>query len=234
MTHVLRALFALLVISAGVAGWAVHSGRIVVPPHWNPWAPLDLAEPPNWLTRYKLERTAADPALCSAVLAGSSLKHTSVADNDPGDGCGWQTAVRVDDARFAPAFTLTCGATLSLAMWERHTLQPAAQAHFGQPVARIDHFGSYACRNVRGARGEGERRSQHASANAFDVAGFRLRNGRQVSLVNHWEGDGPEAAFLREVRDGACRFFKGTLSPDYNAAHRDHFHLDQGPYRICR
>jgi hypothetical protein len=145
--------------------------------------------------------------------------------------------VRVDDARFAPAFTLTCGAALSLAMWERHALQPAAQLYFKQPVVRIEHFGSYACRNVRGVRGvggEGARRSQHATANAFDVAGFRLKSGRRISLVNHWDSEGPEAPFLREVRDGACRFFKGTLGPDHNTAHHDHFHLDQGPYRICR
>jgi hypothetical protein len=231
---VTRYLVVLLLAIAGVAAWAVHSGRIDVPPQWNPWAPLDVAEPPNWLTSHKLQRAAANATRCKAALEGSTLEHSSVEGNDMGDGCGWRDAVRVDDARFAPSFTLTCSAALSLVMWERHALQPAAQTRFGQPVARVDHFGSYACRNVRGAGGEGGRRSQHASANAFDVAGFRLRNGRHITLVNHWEGNGPEAAFLREVRDGACRFFRGTLGPDYNAAHRDHFHLDQGPYRICR
>ena len=44
----------------------------------------------------------------------------------------------------------------------------------------------------------------------------------------------PEAAFLREVNDGACRFFNAVLGPDYNAAHRDHFHLDMGRWRVCR
>ncbi len=227
-------LLAVSIVAAGVGTWAVHSGHVAVPPHWNPWAPLDVAEIPNWLTGHKLQRAAANPALCSAALAGSSLEHTPLPDNDTGDGCGWQAALRVADARLAPEFTLTCGSALSLVMWERHALQPAAQAHFGQAITRIEHFGSYACRNVRGASGEGERRSQHAIANAFDVAGFRLRNGRRISVLNHWLGDGPEAAFLREARDGACRFFKGTLSPDYNAAHRDHFHLDGGPYRLCR
>jgi hypothetical protein len=224
-----------LIVAAAVAGvWAVQGGRITVPPHWNPWALLNLAEPPNWLTGYKLQRTAADPALCVAALQNASLKHALLADNDTGDGCGWQDAVRVNDARFAPTFTLTCGAALSLAMWERHTLQPAAMTHFGQPVARVEHLGSYACRNVRGAGEEGDRRSQHASANAFDVAGFRLGNGRRIGVLADWSGGDPDAVFLREVRDGACRFFRGTLSPDYNAAHRDHFHLDRGPYRICR
>jgi hypothetical protein len=231
---VIRYLLVILLVVAALAGWAVHTGRLVIPPQWNPWAPLDMTETPSFLTRYKLHRTAADPALCSMALGGSNLRHTALPDEDRANGCGWQNAVRVDDARFAPAFTLTCGAALSLAMWERHVLQPAAKTHLGQPVARVEHFGSYACRNVRGAGGEGERRSQHATANAFDVSGFRLGNGRRISLVNDWGGDGAKATFLRQLRDGACRYFSGTLSPDYNAAHRDHFHLDQGPYRICR
>lgn len=234
MGRVIRSLFAFFLVAAGLLAWAVQSSRVDVPPHWNPWAPLSVTEPPNWLTAHKLRRSAADPLLCSAALLGSTLKHTAIDDNNTGDGCGWQAGVRVDDVRFEPAFTLTCGAALSLVMWEHHVLQPAARAHFGQAVTRVDHFGSYACRNVRGAGGEGRRLSQHATANAFDVAGFRLLDGRRISLVTHWDVEGAEGVFLREVRDGACRFFQGTLGPDYNAAHRDHFHLDQGPYRICR
>jgi hypothetical protein len=40
--------------------------------------------------------------------------------------------------------------------------------------------------------------------------------------------------FLRQVRDGACPWFRAVLSPDYNAAHRDHLHLDFGRYALCR
>ncbi len=230
----MRVLAAVLLAALGLAAWAVRGGHIEIPPRWNPWAPLDMAEPPNWLTRHKLERAASDPALCHAALARSTLAHTALPDNDRGDGCGWRDAVRVEDPRWAPAFTLTCGATLSLAMWERHALQPAALARFGQPVTRIEHVGSYACRNVRGAAGEGARRSQHAMANALDVTGFRLADGRRIRVLTHWPQEGAEAGFLRDARDGACRFFRGTLGPDYNAAHRDHFHLDRGAYRMCR
>lgn len=173
--------------------------------------------------------------LCRAVLSRSTLVHTAVPDNDAGDGCGWQSAVQVGDARFGPAFTLTCSAAVSLAMWDRHVLRPASQVHFGQPVQRVEHLGSYACRNVRGAAGEGAQRSQHALANALDVSGFRLRDGRRVRVLQDWPREtSTEAAFLREVRDGACRYFKATLSPDYNAAHRDHLHLDRGRFRMCR
>ena len=77
--------------------------------------------------------------------------------------------------------------------------------------------------------------SEHAVANAIDIRGFVLDDGRIVSLARHWSSaKGPEAAFLREVNDGACRFFNAVLGPDYNAAHRDHFHLDMGRWRVCR
>jgi hypothetical protein len=230
----MRYLIVLLLATAGLLGWALHSGRLVVPPPWNPWAPLDIAAEPNWLTRHKMRRLDSDPALCRAVLAGAAIAHAPMPDNDPGDGCGWRDAVRVDDPRFAPAFTLSCTAAVSLALWERHDLQVAAMIHLGQRVARVEHLGSYACRNVRGAAGEGAHRSQHAMANALDVSGFRLADGSRVRVLTHWPDDGSEARFLREVRDGACRFFDGVLSPDHNAAHRDHFHLDRGAFRLCR
>src|SRR5690606_30865360 len=122
-------------------------------------------------------------------------------------------------------------------MWERHVLQAAAQAHLGARVDAIEHFGSYACRNLYGE--EGRNRSQHATADALDVAGFVLADGRRVRVQRDWQrqpegadvegGDGaamspaPEARFLRAVRDGACDYFDAVLGPDYNRAHADHF-----------
>ena len=61
-------------------------------------------------------------------------------------------------------------------------MAPAAERHFGLPVQRIEHFGSYACRNVYGR--PDATRSRHATAEAFDVAGFVLADGRRsVSSV---------------------------------------------------
>lgn len=76
------------------------------------WAPLEIAAKPNWLTRHKLARLNENPGLCSAVLSGSALAHASVPDNDAGDGCGWQAAVCVGDARFDTACILTCPAAM--------------------------------------------------------------------------------------------------------------------------
>ncbi len=51
-------------------------------------------------------------------------------------------------------------------------------------------------------------------------------------VLKDW-GRGERGEFLRAVRDGACRFFGGVLSPDYNAAHANHFHFDMGWWKIC-
>ncbi|RYF37384.1 MAG: extensin, partial [Comamonadaceae bacterium] len=59
-------------------------------------------------------------------------------------------------------------------------------------------------------------------------------DGRRIGVLRDWSRPGPEADFLRKVHAGACRFFDGVLGPEYNAAHRDHLHLDGGAWRACR
>jgi hypothetical protein len=76
--------------------------------------------------------------------------------------------------------------------------------------------------------------SQHATANAFDIAGFRLRSGRVVSVKLDWGKTNTAGRFLFIARDGLCDWFNLTLSPDYNADHADHFHADMGWWRSCR
>ena len=93
-------------------------------------------------------------------------------------------------------------------------------------------FGTYSCRNVYGR--EHGRRSQHATANAIDVAGFTLEGGQSVSVLRDWKDPGPRSEFVRSVRDKACSSFGVVLSPDYNAAHANHLHLDMAPWMMCR
>ncbi|MBL0950801.1 MAG: extensin family protein, partial [Pseudomonas sp.] len=127
-------------------------------------------------------------------------------------------------------FRACCPVAVSFALSERHGLQPAAQAVFGQPVTRIEHVGSFACRSIAGS----QRPSQHSYANALDMVGFRLRDGRRISVLHDWPGEGDKTRFLRLVQEAACESFNVTLGPEYNAAHRDHFHVDMGMWRMCR
>nr|WP_298724520.1 extensin family protein [uncultured Steroidobacter sp.] len=232
----MRLLILLAVLASIVAAalYGVRSGAIDVPPDWNPWAPLDVNAEPNFLTRYKLGRLSKSSEDCQRVLATTGIQYERLDDRATGPACGFFNAVRIErtSSRIAKPFSFSCRAAVSLALWERHVLEPAAQRHFGQKVATLEHFGSYSCRNVYG-RAKATR-SQHATAEALDVAGFILEDGRRIRVLKDWEQGGERGAFLREVRDGACRFFDGVLSPDYNDAHRDHFHFDRGPYRVCR
>jgi hypothetical protein len=224
----------LLVLVAAVSVLALQRRWIDVPSRLNPWAPLQISATPNFLTRYKLGRLSEDGPRCRAVLATSAMDFEPVADQVTGASCGFHDAVvvRATPSLVGEEFALSCPAAVSLALWERHVVQPAAQRLFGLRVQRFEHFGSYACRNVYG-RPEATR-SRHATANAWDVAGFVLADGRRIRVASDWHSEGEPAIFLHEVRDGACLFFDGVLSPDYNQAHHDHLHLDRGTFRLCR
>ena len=225
-----------LVLAAFVAApwYALKSGAIAVPDEWNPWAPLDVEARLNWTTRFKLARVVNDRGLCLARLGEAGVRYEPVADRTISDGCGFENAVRVRATSVAVGepFTLSCRSALTLALWEKHVLQPVSQAWFDVPVVRIEHYGSYACRNLYGRKDAPL--SRHATADALDIAGFTLKNGKRVSVARDWNGSDREALFLRDVHRGACRVFDSVLGPEYNTAHRDHFHLDRGGYRVCR
>lgn len=223
-----------LLLLAGGLLVGIWRGWVPLPAEWNPWAPLDVRAVPNLLTRFKLGRLQDDPALCDQVLKSSGLRVSHQADSPADAACPLRNTLRVQGAQvgLSSSFLASCPLAVAFALFERHSLQPAAQAVFGHAVTRVDHLGSFACRNMYG-RAEG-RLSQHASANALDIAGFRLADGRSINVLKDWPGEGANARFLRQVRDRACNDFNVVLSPDYNAAHRNHFHLDMGRWWVCR
>jgi hypothetical protein len=207
-----------------------------------PWTELDLARPVGAFTGRKLAALGGEGGKCRAHLRRAGIRFVALPPLGGGQ-CGYDDAVRLApggalEMAYRPAdLGTSCPVAAGLALWEWHVVQPAALRHFGSKVAAVEHFGSYSCRRLYG-RSEGAW-SEHASANAVDIAGFRLADGRRISVAGDWQEGGAKALFLRDVRDGACRLFASTLSPDYNAAHRDHFHLDQAErgatgWRACR
>ena len=208
-----------------------------------PWTRLDLAQPVGAFTGRKLAALREEPGRCRTLLERAGIRFEPLAPRAGPGQCGYDDAVRFARGgalgiAYAPRnLGTSCPVAAALALWEWHVVQPAAVEHFGRKVAEIVHFGSYSCRRVYG-RSEGAW-SEHASANAVDIAGFTLEDGVRVSVLHDWEGQGPRADFLRQVRDGACDLFATVLSPEYNEAHRDHLHLDQAErgamgWRGCR
>lgn len=238
--HALRALRRLLTLALAAAVGAVLLLTIRWPPADLPWTPLDPRAPIGLLTGAKLARLNGNADECRALLGSAGMDFRTLPPRRDGAECGYTDGILWREggarrARYAPAPPpLACPLALGLAIWEWQVVQPAALRLLGSRVARIDHYGSYACRRIYG-RAEGAW-SEHARAAAIDVAGFRLADGRRVTVARDWRGHGAQTRFLREARDGACRLFSTTLSPDYNAAHRDHLHLDEairGGWRMC-
>ncbi|TMM50460.1 extensin family protein [Qipengyuania marisflavi] len=193
-------------------------------PQHDPWAPLDLRHPEGWATEAKLLALRSDTAACRAVLERSEIGFAALAPAGEGD-CRREDRTRLTDYPLSPATPpMTCLSAVALKRWKRDVLESAAQDIFGSKVEQIEHLGAYSCRRLYG-RNDGPW-SEHATANAIDIAGFVLADGTRISVLRDWQGEGDKARFLREIRDGACGAFATVLSPDYNAAHRDHLHLD--------
>lgn len=223
----------LLVLVAAFAIWTRAGGERT----------LDLGADSGPLTGRRLTALTGDAPACRAAMDRSDIRYERLAPVAHGEGCGYTDGVRLTPGgpasiAFRPAgLGVACPVAAALAVWEWSVVQPAARALLGQRVATIEHFGSYNCRRMYG-RDSGAW-SEHATADAVDIAGFVLEDGRRLAIVRDWQGDGPEATFLRRVRDGACDSFATVLSPEYNAAHRDHLHLDQAErgatgWRACR
>lgn len=224
----------LILLLCGLATLSVWRGWVDVPPRWNPWSPLDVRAEPNLLTSFKLGRLQDDPALCDQALATSTLRYSRQADSPASARCPLSNTLRIQggDVALSSSFLASCPLAVAYAMFEYHSLQSTAQNVLGQRITRVDHLGSFACRNIYN-RSEG-RLSQHASANALDIAGFRLADGQRIDLLKDWNDSGTKGRFLKELQQAACTHFNTVLGPEYNAAHRNHFHLDMGLWRVCR
>jgi hypothetical protein len=146
--------------------------------------------------------------------------------------CPVDTPVRTTRGRvsvFAPPLETSCAMLAAWSAFEAE-LDRAARATMGSPVVAIRHYGSFACRRMTGNAG---RRSLHAQAQALDIAGFQLADGRVVTVLRGWSGPRDQRRFLRAVAVAACRQFSVVLTPNSDRFHQDHIHVDIGPWRKC-
>ncbi|HEY5241239.1 MAG TPA: extensin family protein [Polyangiaceae bacterium] len=135
---------------------------------------------------------------------------------------------------YSPSPLLTCSMALALASFEKVVQEEAARA-FHSPVVRIDQLGTYSCREIIAYPGWV---SEHSYANAIDLARFTLKNGVTVDVQRDFDLGAeqprrPAGAFLRAVSQRAYDedIFSHVLTPFFNAAHRNHFHVDLARYR---
>lgn len=175
---------------------------------------------------------------CLASLSATRANFTPLRDEYYGAGCSTLGAVKLaalrsDDATLALSNLgpVTCPLAQTFAGWARFGVDRAAQQILGSPLVRIETMGSYACRNVAGSA----KRSAHARAEAIDVAGFVLADGRRITINGDWYSGSPaEKRFLTVIHSSACKRFGTVLGPAYNAAHQNHLHLELSGSSFCK
>ncbi len=188
--------------------------------------PVELSSRPSAATRQ-----------CHADLDRNRIEYRTLPDRDFGGGCLVIGAVQLLDigVPVENLRSMRCPLARAFTGWVRNGVAPAAKQILGSELVRVESMGTYSCRGIRGGgAGSSGRISQHGLANAVDVAVFVLRDGRRVSIEEGWNGSSQEREFLRVIRQSACKRFTTVLSPDYNAAHYNHLHLDLGGKSFCR
>lgn len=174
------------------------------------------------------------PNQCFTALTKADIRFSPLPDRSQDGGCHTIDTIKLLDFGLPTTNlgAMTCPLAQNFAAWARYAVKPAARLYFGSDVVKIETMGTYSCRNIYGGRSG--RLSQHAFANAVDVSAFVLADGRRISLEDGWHGDAKQRAFLQALQTSACRRFGTVLSPDYNAAHYNHFHLDMSGEGFCR
>lgn len=168
-------------------------------------------------------------------LLAYGIKYRRVENEESDTGCVIENGVEitaVGDVKLTRPALLTQDMAIRLGRWVTDVLQPQAQKAFGTQIAAIDVGGSYSCRNIYGKPFGGRfagRLSEHAFANAIDIGGYKLADGRDVAYVKNWRTPGGPSQFLQGTSAAACDIFNTTLTPDYDRFHANHIHIDASP-----
>ena len=190
-----------------------------------PAAPAAVAPPP--------------PSACRLALSEEIAIAPSIPDIHGVGGCGGEDLVRLeavvlpDKHRVAlkPAATLRCTMASAIADWVRTDMAPLA-ASLGSEISDLDNFDSFECRGRN--RVAGAQLSEHGRANALDVRGVKLADGRSISLTDREVPRETRESVLHSV----CARFMTVLGPGSDGYHEDHIHLDlmerHNNYKICQ
>nr|WP_226857613.1 extensin family protein [Enterobacter cloacae complex sp. P31C] len=217
-----------------ILGVIATAGYRWLPSYYNPFTPLTLDDPPGRITQYKLRRLT--PEACSSLLAQANQRNLirTQAVADSGGECPLSDVVRVRD--FGPvslngSFLASCPLALSSALFVSQQARPLTKRFTGSELTRIEHLGSFACRNIY--HRPDARRSEHATAEALDIAAFRLANGERVTVLKGWKSAKTQP-WLKALLAASCGYYGNGLGPEYNAAHASHFHLGMRGFGLCR
>jgi hypothetical protein len=135
---------------------------------------------------------------CMRLLAPISAK-IEVSEPLKQEQCGDPAPVvlrSIDNVDLQPPAVVNCAMVASLYHWVEDTLQPTAQDVLGTRITRLRNLSGYACRNRNGSVHSADKLSEHARANAIDIASFVTADGRTIDVARDW---GPTKRDEREA-----------------------------------
>ncbi|MFW2543188.1 extensin family protein [Primorskyibacter sp. 2E107] len=150
--------------------------------------------------------------------------------------CGVQDAVRlraVGDIALSQPATINCKTAQTLRAWVEGGAKPSVGKR-GGGLSSLKVAAHYACRTRNSQRGA--KVSEHGKGNAIDISAVRLRDGTEISVLEHW-GRGKNGKILKNMHKAACGPFGTVLGPNSDRFHQDHFHFDTAEHRsgsYCR
>jgi hypothetical protein len=185
-----------------------------------------------------------DGDACRAELKAAGFRFTALPDQKEVDknGCGIPHGVIVVKGPtgivYDPPIMVDCTMARALSSIER-IVQEEADVHLHSKIGRIVNLGAFACRprNYR----KGSSLSAHAFGSAIDVSVFHPVKGPPAIVVRDYPQSPRSSAaqedrrrFLHAVfhrfrREGDLTY---AVGPDFNAIHRNHFHLDRGGWHF--
>jgi hypothetical protein len=178
------------------------------------------------------------PSACQVRLAKTAVFQALGTLVGPGD-CGAPDAVQLqtillpDQSKVAvtPPATLRCSIAEQITEWVRNEIAPSL-AEFGPPLRVLDNFDSYECRGRNRVRAAAL--SEHGRADALDIRGFRLADGRELGLTDVKV----EKDWREKIRSTACTRFSTVLGPGSDGYHEEHIHVDlaerRNGYKLCQ
>lgn len=171
-----------------------------------------------------------------SVCGVPEIKGAAVAAINGSGACGIEAPVRVTSIsgvalRQSP--TIDCTTAKALNDWVRKGVIPAV-GNTGGGVVRINVVAHYACRGRNNQKGA--RLSEHSFGRAIDVSGVTLKDGRTLTVLDHWRS--PQfSKIIKAMHASACGPFGTVLGPNADRFHKDHLHVDTARYRsgsYCR
>ncbi|MEQ1505492.1 MAG: extensin family protein, partial [Myxococcota bacterium] len=201
--------------------------------------PTGRANDPGVETYACLPNVASDLSSCMADLAGRGVpfEPTIVADDVPVGGsetCHVEEPILFHSGYLGVdlVYSTTSPDSVLGACSLGQSLADTIEDVVPQGVTTIHHLGTYNCRVIAGTA----TLSRHGFGDAIDLSSFEFSDGTEYVVEFDWEIDdaSPETAGGQWLYDAAHGWhdqglWNIILTPDYNSAHYNHFHIDMTP-----